>query len=233
MKIVGLQKMSVIDFPGEVCCTIFLQGCNFRCGFCYNPDLVLNDSEGGFSEKEILDFLRKRMGKIDGVCITGGEPLMTLDVDFVRKIRALGFKIKIDTNGSFPSRLRELVDEGLVDYIAMDVKGDKNDYEKISGVSVDISKIEDSIRIVNGFSNSEFRTTVVPGLHSENNLKKMGEWMNNISKKKPKVIFLQGFKNNVEMIDSSFKNKKNILERELIEMKKCLRDYFEKIEIRV
>jgi pyruvate formate lyase activating enzyme len=232
MKIIGLQKMSVIDFPGEVCCTIFLHGCNFRCGFCYNPDLVLKDSRGGFSEKEILNFLEKRRGKIDGVCITGGEPLMTLDLDFVRKIKEMGFRVKIDTNGSFPSRLKEMIELKLVDYIAMDVKGVKGDYEKISGVNVDISKIEDSIKIVNGFSNGEFRTTVVPGLHDAYSLRAMGKWLNMVCGGKPRVIFLQGFKSGQEMIDSSFREKRAVLEGELKEMAECLKEFFGKVEIR-
>ena len=161
MKISGLQKVSTIDYPGEICCVVFLHGCNFRCGFCYNPALVIeNDGEatgnrqqviGNFSEEYILDFLKSRVGKLDGVCITGGEPLMSLDFDFVRRVREMGFKIKIDTNGSFPSRLREMIDLGLVDYIAMDVKSCREDYSRVVGVDVDLSKIEESIKIIYDF----------------------------------------------------------------------------------
>ncbi len=160
MRIGGLQKVTTIDYPGEIACVVFLWGCNFRCGFCYNPDLVVRDIGEGFSQDYVLDFLSRRMGKLDGVVITGGEPLMTLEKDFVRRIKSMGFKVKMDTNGSFPDRLREFVEEGLVDYIAMDIKGCREDYEKIVGVGVDISKIEESMKIVDEFG-GEFQTTVV------------------------------------------------------------------------
>jgi pyruvate formate lyase activating enzyme len=231
MKIGGFQKVSTIDYPGEICSVIFLWGCNFRCGFCYNSDLVIRDIKGGFSEEEILDFLKKRVGKLDAVCISGGEPLISLDFDFVRKIKDMGFKIKIDTNGSFPARLREMIDLGLVDYIAMDVKGAKDDYEKIVNVKVDLRKIEESIRIVNDFG-GEFRTTVVSGLHDAEKLKRMGEWMNEICGSKPCRIFLQGFKRGEDMIDSSFMGKSEVLEEELLVMKKVLDDYFMEVGIR-
>jgi len=162
MRICGLQKVSTIDYPGEICCVVFLKGCNFRCGFCYNPELVLGCKvEGGglkdegFSEGYVLDFLKSRVGKLDAVCITGGEPLMSLDFDFVRRIREMGYKIKIDTNGSFPSRLKEMIDEGLVDYIAMDVKSCKEDYSRVTGVDVDLSAIEKSMKIVYEFGSGE------------------------------------------------------------------------------
>ena len=159
MKIAGLQKVSTIDYPGEICCVVFLWGCNFRCGFCYNSSLILSEQVAGgrwqvtsFSEEYVLNFLSKRIGKLDGVCITGGEPLLSLDFDFVRKIKDMGFKVKIDTNGSFPERLREMIDLGLVDYIAMDVKTCEEDYCKVVNVEVDLKKIEESIKIVNEFS---------------------------------------------------------------------------------
>ncbi|NPE26429.1 anaerobic ribonucleoside-triphosphate reductase activating protein [Methanococcoides sp. SA1] len=155
MKIGGLQKVSTIDYPGEIACVVFLWGCNFRCGFCYNPDLVVRDVEGEFESEEVLSFLSKRMGKLDAVVITGGEPLLSLDLDFVRRVKAMGFKVKIDTNGSCPERLRELVDEELVDYVAMDVKGAKEDYFDITGVDVDMGKIEESMRIVDSFGKGE------------------------------------------------------------------------------
>ncbi len=180
MKIAGLQKVTTIDYPGEVACTIFLHGCNFRCGFCYNPDLVIKDSEGEFSEEDVLNFLEKRVGKLDAVCITGGEPLMTLDLDFVRKIKDLGYKIKIDTNGSFPDKLREIISEGLVDYIAMDIKGDKENYSKIAGVDIDLDKIETSIKMIHSFGKYEFRTTIVDRFHDMNSVINLRKWMNEV-----------------------------------------------------
>ena len=232
MKICGLQKVSTIDYPGEVSCIIFLFGCNFRCGFCYNPDLVIGNSDGGFSEESVLNFLKSRIGKLDAVCITGGEPLMSLDFSFVRKIKEMGFKVKIDTNGSFPNRLKEMVDLRLVDYIAMDVKGSKENYSKIIGVGVDFDKIEKSMRIVNEFD-GEFRTTIVDMFHSKDNLVEMAKWMNEICVGKPKRIFLQGFKSGQEMIDSSFKEEKDVGEAKLREMASDVEGFFEEVDIRV
>jgi len=243
MKIGGLQKVSTIDYPGEICCVVFLWGCNFRCGFCYNLGLVVRECEEEFSQEEFFEFLKKRVGKLDAVCISGGEPLVSLDLDFVRRIKDMGFKVKLDTNGSFPGKLRELVDEGLVDYIAMDVKGVREDYLKIISADVDLGKIEESIKIVNDFgirnkekgkSGAEFRTTVVPGFHDLENLRKMGEWMGEICDGKPKRIFLQGFKASKEgMIDMSFLEKADVLESELLGMKGELDGLFGEVGVRV
>jgi pyruvate formate lyase activating enzyme len=241
MKIAGLQKVSTIDYPGEICCVVFLWGCNFRCGFCYNSELVIGKSEGSFSEDEVLEFLERRVGKLDGVCISGGEPLMSLDLGFVRKIRDLGFKVKLDTNGSFPDKLREIIDLGLVDYVAMDVKGCREDYSKVVGVEADVSKIEESMKIVDEFSSKddpagpggEFRTTIVPGLHDSENIIKMGEWMNKVCGGKPRRIFLQGFKPSGDMIDPEFMKKNEVFEEELLRLKGCIEDLFEEVGLRV
>jgi pyruvate formate lyase activating enzyme len=234
MKISGLQKVSVIDYPGEIACTIFLYGCNFRCGFCYNPDLVIRGFEGGFEEGEVLNFLESRVGKLDAVCITGGEPLMTLDFNFVRKIKELGYKIKIDTNGSFPGKLKEMIDLKLVDYVAMDIKGSKENYSDVVGVSVDLSKIEESIKMIHDFGEYEFRTTIVGKLHDAYSVMSMAKWLNEICGAKPKRFFLQGFKRNKDgMIDESYQNENNVGESFLNELKNCAADYFEKVEVRV
>jgi len=181
MKIAGLQKTTLIDYPGEVACTIFLFGCNFRCGFCHNPELVLKDTGEGFSEENVLKFLKERKGKLDAVCISGGEPLMSLDFDFVRKIKSLGYKIKIDTNGSYPERLKELIDEGLVDAVAMDIKASRERYPEVVGINVDMDKIEESIKLIAGLQNYEFRTTVLEKFHDVEDMKSLGEWLNNVS----------------------------------------------------
>lgn len=234
MKIAGLQKMTTIDYPDEIACTIFLYGCNFRCGFCYNPDLVVRDFHGGFGEKEVLEFLEKRIGKLDAVCITGGEPLMSLDFDFVRKIKELGYKVKIDTNGSFPNRLREMIDSGLVDYIAMDIKGGKENYFKIAGVDVDLRKIEESIKMIHEFGEYEFRTTIVNRFHDVDSIRKMGKWLDNVCSDKPKRFFLQGFKRNEEgMIDADFLNEKNVGEKFLNELKEGAEEFFEEMGVRI
>ncbi len=234
MKICGLQKVSMIDYPGKAACTVFLYGCNFRCGFCYNPDLVIREAPEEFSEEYILDFLKNRIGKLDAVCITGGEPLMTLDFDFVRKIRDLGFKIKIDTNGSFPDRLKEMIDLGLVDYIAMDIKNSKGCYSKTAGANVDINKIEESIKMIHDFGSYEFRTTIVGRLHNVSLVVSMAKWMNEICGAKPKRFFLQGFKKNeAGMIDDDFQNELDTGEVFLKELEKNIKDYFEELEVRV
>ncbi len=233
MKIAGLQKVTTIDYPGEIACTIFLHGCSFRCGFCHNPDLVIGDFKGGYHEEEVLEFLKKRSGKLDAVCITGGEPLMSLDFDFVKKIKKLGYKVKIDTNGSFPSRLKEMIDLGLVDYIAMDVKSCRKDYEKVAGVKVDLKKIEKSIKMIYNFEEYEFRTTIVERYHNVDSIKALGKWLNEICGAKPKRYFLQGFKRNEGgMIDSSFLKEKDVSEEFLNELKSSVKEFFEEVGIR-
>ncbi len=240
MKIAGLQKVSTIDYPGKICCVVFLHGCNFRCGFCHNPDLVVKNFDGGFSESGILDFLKKRVGKLDAVCITGGEPLMSLNFDFVRKIKELGFKVKLDTNGAFPSRLKEAIDLGLVDYIAMDVKSCWEDYSKVAGVEVDLKKIEKSIKLVHEFNRgsgcrgqSEFRTTIINRFHDAESMRALGKWLNEICGMKPRRFFLQGFKKNEEgMIDSDFLREKNVGEEFLNELKEEVGEFFEEVGVR-
>lgn len=234
MKISGLQKVSVIDYPGEVACTIFLHGCNFRCGFCYNPDLVIKESAEVFSEEYVLDFLKRRKGKLDAVCITGGEPLMSLDFNFVKKIKDLGYKVKIDTNGSFPNRLKEMIDLKLVDYIAMDIKNSKEKYGETVGIKVDLKKIEESIKMISDFGDYEFRTTVVRRLHDSESILSMAKWLNQICGAKPKKLFLQGFKKNKDgMIDMDYMKEVDVSEKFLKELKGEVKDYFEKVEVRV
>ena len=148
MLIKGFQKTTLIDYPEKIACTIFLHGCNFRCGFCHNPELVLTSNSKEYSQKEILDFLEKRKKYLDAVCITGGEPLATLEKNFVKKIKSLGYLIKIDTNGSFPEKLKEFLDENLVDFVSMDIKSSKEKYLFVVGKSVDFEKIEESMKLV-------------------------------------------------------------------------------------
>ena len=141
MKIKWFEKFSLVNYPGEPCCVIFLQGCNFKCGFCYNPQLVLTETPKTYNQKEIFDFLEKRKGKLTGICITGGEPLLTLEEDFLIRIKELGYKIKIDTNGSNPKKLQQFIDKNLIDYIAMDIKGAPGDYEQITNSKIKIKYI--------------------------------------------------------------------------------------------
>ncbi len=232
MKIAGIQKTSLIDYPGKLSCTIFLYGCNFKCGFCHNPELVIKLAERIFSEDEVLDFLESRKKYLDGVCFTGGEPLLDIDFDFVKKIKAMGYKIKIDTNGSYPEKLRELINEGLVDYVAMDIKGSRENYSKIVGVDVDLDKIEESIEIIAGLLEYEFRTTIVNRFHDESEIRKMMKWLGGIFGKGKKFV-LQGFKNNGKLIDEDFYSEKDVDEDFLKKLKEIAEEYFEKVEIRV
>jgi pyruvate formate lyase activating enzyme len=234
MNIAGFQEFTLIDYPGKIACILFLHGCNFRCGFCYNPELVLAPLGKIYSKKEILDFLKKRKGQLEGVCITGGEPLMTVDIDFLKEIKDMGYSIKIDTNGSFPDLLRELIRSKLIDYAAMDIKSSPENYKKITNFDIDISKIEKSIRIISSLLDYyEFRTTVLEEVHDVKEMEEVSEWLNRICKKKPKKFVLQGFKNNNKFIDESFKKKKNTKNIYLQELKEILKDYFEMVEIRI
>ncbi len=165
----GFQKMTLLDFPGRVACTLFAGGCNFRCPFCHNAGLVLGEDMESYPETEILDYLSKRQGLLDGVCITGGEPLLRPDLkEFIIKVRALGYAVKLDTNGSLPERLRELIEEGLIDYVAMDVKSSMSGYGRAVGIKgFDTSAVEESIDLLlEGRVDYEFRTTVAHPLHT-------------------------------------------------------------------
>ena len=181
MRISGLQKLTLLDYPGKVACTIFTGGCNFRCPFCHNAGLVLpEEMPDDMAEEEILRFLKTRQGVLDGVAITGGEPLLydgTLDL--LRKIRELGFSIKLDSNGSFPERLRRVVDEKLADRIAMDIKNDPALYGKTVGVpGLDLGPITESKEFLMECGiEYEFRTTVVKGIHTEESIRNAAQWI--------------------------------------------------------
>jgi pyruvate formate lyase activating enzyme len=177
MKIAGLVKSSLIDYPSKISAVIFTQGCNFRCGFCHNPDLIdIKPPASSYSEIDILNFLKTRVGKLDGVVITGGEPLIQPDVlDFIAKIKKLGFLVKLDTNGSNPVLLNEIINKKLVDYIAMDIKGPLDKYKQICGYS-NTKFIQESIKIIKQSSlNYEFRTTVLPYYHEISDFNKVGK----------------------------------------------------------
>lgn len=168
MIISGFQKLTLLDYPEKTACLIFTQGCNFRCPFCHNKDLLCH-SKGEFQEEEIFNYLEKRKGLIDGVCITGGEPLLQPDIqNFISKIKDMGFLVKLDTNGSNPEKLQELLNLNLLDYVAMDIKNDFNDYLETSGIlKFNLDNIKKSIEIIkNSGIDYEFRTTIVKQLHN-------------------------------------------------------------------
>lgn len=193
MIIAGLQKMTLLDFPGRVACTVFLQGCNFRCPFCHNSDLLGAASET-LTPSELLAFLEKRRGLLDGVCLTGGEPTLQPDLpELVRQIKALGFAVKLDTNGTRPAMLRQLLNEHLLDYVAMDVKNSPRQYGETVGLkNPALDSIEESLTLLlGGDTDYELRTTVVAELHSKTSFKEMGEWLHHLSPHKPRRFFLQ------------------------------------------
>ncbi len=177
MKIGGLQKLTLLDYPEHVACTVFLQGCNFRCPFCHNTPLIVGTKSLPVSE--LMDFLKKRQGLLDGVAVTGGEPLLSPDLgDFLRPIKDMGYCIKLDTNGSFPDRLAALMEEGLVDYVAMDIKNAPEKYDLTAGVAGFLPRVEESVRLLMlGSVPFEFRTTVVAELHEAADFHKIGAWL--------------------------------------------------------
>lgn len=175
MRIGGIQKFSLIDYPGRIAAVIFTQGCNFRCPYCHNPELVNPKSFGkNTPEDSVVSFLEKRWGRLDGVSITGGEPTLQSDlIPFIERVKCLGYAVKIDTNGSLPGILNELIEKRLVDYIAMDIKGPFNKYGEIAGSKIDSEIIRQSVeRVMNSGIDYEFRTTVVKSLLDAEDLQK-------------------------------------------------------------
>lgn len=191
MDIQGLQKMTLLDYPGKVACTVFLSGCDFRCPYCHNAGLLDGGVPPLMDQESLLAFLKKRQGLLEGVCVTGGEPLLRPDLpQLLDSIKALGYPVKLDTNGSHPQRLEETVKAGLVDYVAMDVKNSPARYAETVGIpGFDLSPIRESVSfLLSGAVDYEFRTTVVEELHSQADLLAIGEWLRGA-----KRYFLQSF----------------------------------------
>ena len=190
MRLGGLQKMTLLDFPGRVACTVFTVGCNFRCPFCHNSSLVVFPAIPELSQDDFFAFLRKRQGLLDGVAITGGEPLLHADMpELLEKIRALGYAVKLDTNGAFPERLKTILDAGLADYVAMDVKNSKEKYERSAGVAGVLPAVERSVELLMGDTTPfEFRTTLVDELHEPEDFAAIGRWIAGAER-----YFIQGF----------------------------------------
>lgn len=180
MKIYGLQKMTLLDYPGKVACTVFLGGCDYRCPFCHNYELAIGQAPAAMEEAELLSFLQKRRGLLDGVAITGGEPCLHRDLpDFMRRVRDLGFGVKLDTNGAHPELLEAILDEGLADYVAMDVKNSPEKYAVTAGVGrVDLDAVDRSMRLLmDKAADYEFRTTLVDELHAASDIEAIGAWI--------------------------------------------------------
>lgn len=192
MDFYGLQKLTLLDYPEKVACTLFTNHCNFRCPFCQNSELILpNQYPEPIQYTDLLNFLKKRSGILDGICISGGEPLLHEDLSFyLKEFRNLGYTIKLDTNGYFPRHLKKLLEAGLIDYIAMDIKNSKEKYCQTVGVSsINLDTIEESIHILRtGSIPYEFRTTVVREFHMESDFISIGKWISGAS-----AYFLQNF----------------------------------------
>ena len=190
MKLGGLQKMTLLDFPGRVACTVFTVGCDFRCPFCHNSSLVVSPAVPEFSQDDFFAFLRKRQGLLEGVAITGGEPLLHPDMpEFIEKIRAQGYAVKLDTNGAFPERLAAILDAGLADYVAMDIKNSPAKYERTAGVTGILPAVERSVELLRaGETPFEFRTTLVDELHEAGDFAAIGQWIAGTER-----YFIQGF----------------------------------------
>ncbi len=228
MNIQGFQKLTLLDFPGKMACTVFTAGCNLRCPFCHNSRLVIDpEKTSEYSVDEILAYLKKRQGILDGVAITGGEPLLQPDIDeFIKKVRELGFAVKLDTNGTFPDRLKALVEQGLLDYVAMDVKNSPSGYSETVGIGgYDISKIQESIGfLLENKVDYEFRTTVVREFHSVFEIDGIGKMI-----KGAKRHYLQAFVDSGELIGFDLSA---VPKEEMLEMQKIMLKYVDFCEIR-
>ncbi len=196
MKIVGIQKLTLLDYPGRVACTVFLNGCNFRCPYCHNAEL-LGDGEEVMTVAGLLAFLRKRQGILEGVCITGGEPTLHPELPaLLGEVRALGYAVKLDTNGYRPEILEAVLDQGLVDYVAMDLKNGPEGYAETVGLAqVELAKIRQSIRLLmDSPVDFELRTTVANPLHSGETITSMADWLLETTNGKPiPRLFVQPF----------------------------------------
>jgi pyruvate formate lyase activating enzyme len=231
MIIGGLQKFSLLDYPGYLAAIIFTKKCNFRCQFCYNPMLVWPQKGHHLfiKEDDLFVFLKERFGKLDAVVITGGEPTMHADLPkFLKKIRKIGYKIKLDTNGANPDMLQKIIKENLIDYVAMDIKAPKEKYQKITGVKINFAKIQKSVKIIRERKIPyEFRTTIVPGLLNLKDIEKMGKIIKGAEK-----WYLQQFKNDTEIINKDLKKTKKYSQKDLKDIYKAAKKHVNVCEIR-
>ncbi len=230
MRLGGFQKLTLIDYPGKIATTVFTVGCSFRCGFCHNPELVLPEQFPVLNNmvEEFFHHLSRRKGKLEGVCITGGEPTIQPDiVEFIKRIRKMGFLVKLDSNGSQPDVLEKIIKEKLVDFIAMDIKSSQAGYSRAIGLDFDIKKIKKSVKLImESGIDYEFRTTVVPGIHSENDFEKIGKWI-----KGAKSYYLQEYRPQ-HILDQKLKDKSVGKTLDLNKIKQIMDKYIEKVGIR-
>jgi pyruvate formate lyase activating enzyme len=228
MKIGGFQKTSLLDYPDRISAIVWTSGCNFRCPFCYNKTLALGTAEL-FPQDEILSFLSKRKALLEGVVISGGEPLLHDDiVDFVKKIKNLRLLVKIDTNGAFPERLSELLEQQLVDYVAMDVKAPKKKYQLLTGVNTDFSKIEASIDLLKTKALAyEFKTTFIPDLLTKDDIIEIAQWL-----KGADTYYLQQFKIKTPLLSSTLETLVPYPREYLLDTLKEIKPFFKRCAVR-
>ena len=230
LRIGGLEKSSLIDYPGKVSAVVFTYGCSLRCPYCHNPELVTEkfNREYQITQKYFFEFLRNRKGKLDGVVITGGEPLINDDLEkFIKKIKTLGYLVKLDTNGTYPSRLKKLIDRNLIDYIAMDVKYPKSEYIKSSARKGMTEKIMESINIIMGSGvDYEFRTTYVKKFHNLKSAEGIGKMI-----KGAKRYYIQNFREG-KTIDPYLSSINSFSQNDLEKIKRILKEYVQKVYIR-
>ena len=227
MIIKGFQKLTLLDYPGKVACTVFTGGCNLRCPFCHNALLVTEMDDIEYTEKEIFQHLERRKGVIEGVAVTGGEPLLQKDIErFLYELRCTGISIKLDTNGCYPEKLKDILELGLVDYVAMDIKNSPEKYALTVGLErFDISPIEKSIELLkNSGIEYEFRTTVTSNFHTVEDMQSIAQWLQGTKK-----YFLQNFVDSGMLIDSTCKG---VSKSEMQEMLCAVRKFIPTAELR-
>ena len=201
MNVQGFQKLTLLDYPGRTACTVFTGGCNLRCPFCHNAGLVRTPLASPNATAEVLTYLSRRQGILDGVCVTGGEPLLQPDlVDFLRRVKEMGYAVKLDTNGTLPDRLQAVLATGLVDYVAMDVKSSPDGYAAAAGAEVDVTAVQRSLCILRDSGLPyELRTTAVKGIHTEADFAAIGQWIGEVP-----GYFIQRFVDSGQLLGEGF-----------------------------
>lgn len=222
MKIGGIQKISTVDYPGHPCASIFTIGCNMRCGYCHNPELVLPEQFAPtIPTEDILGFLQKRVGLLDAVTISGGEPTEQPDlVDFIRQVKGMGFLVKLDTNGTRPWIVQQLTDEKLIDFVAMDIKGPLDKYVQIAARPVDTDAIEESIRLIKSLPGHEFRTTIVSGQLVPEDFERVGKMV-----KGAKRFALQHFTAKGNLVSPQFARATSFTDDEMAQARQIMERY--------
>ncbi|MFA4946372.1 MAG: anaerobic ribonucleoside-triphosphate reductase activating protein [Candidatus Micrarchaeia archaeon] len=229
MKIAGLQKTTLVDYPGKVACTLFTQGCNYRCGYCHNPALLSTEgADPVIPETEFLEWLATKKKWLDGVCVTGGEPTLQADLpEFLAKIKELGFLVKLDSNGSNPRMLEKMFDAKSIDFLAMDIKAPLEKYRTVVNAGVDLNAINESVQIIRERApDYEFRTTVAPDWYSMEDALAIGTWLEGA-----KAYFIQNFVPE-HAVNAMFREKRFFTRKELEELKAALEPFFGTVGIR-